>query len=415
MKRPWLTILLSLFFGLGAVGFFLFRAYRNPGQAFATPQPLRAATPAPTATLSPEERLQSQADGDFMAGRVNILLLGFDQSPERDEAENDVYRGKNNGFRSDVMLLMAVNFEEKSVHLISIPRDTYAKIYNTRGRYKINAAFAKGGGAEEEGFAYARHTVELLLGVPVDYYLGVNMEGLKHVVNAIGGVDYDVDVKISLNGRVLEKGYQHLNGQQVLDYCRARKGISTDVGRNDRQQRMLLAIYEKLRSEKRITTVPKLYTALKNDLYTNLSLGQIAALASLALELPGEQIRRSTLEGEYISNVYNASYYVLDNAALEKLVKEEFGIDFDREDKYDLKKVKRDKAAALAREEAERAARAAQEADVETGALGSWDPVPLETLYLQRQALEETVRSGGSHLDIYGAIIGLKAALEGLG
>ena len=414
MKRPWLTVCLSLLFGLAAVGFFLFRVYRDPGAAFVSPTPGAVQGPTPTPTLSPEERLKAQADGDFMEGRVNILLLGFDQSPERDEKENDVYRGEKNGFRSDVMLLMAVNFEEASVHLISIPRDTYAKIYNTSGRYKINAAFAKGGGADGEGFAYARHTVELLLGVPVDYYLGVNMEGLKHVVNAIGGVDYDVDVQISLNGRVLETGYQHLNGQQVLDYCRARKGISTDVGRVDRQQRMLLAIYEKLRNERKLTTIPKLYLAVKNDIYTNLSLGQIAALASLALEIPGEEITRTTLSGEYISDVYNASYYVLDNRALEQLVKEEFGIDFDREDRYDIQKVKRDKAAALARKEAERAARAAAEAETEAAAMGGWDPAPYRQLRLQQSLLEETLARGGDHLAIYGAIIDLKEAVAGL-
>ena len=242
-------------------------------------RPETARTSQPVTTPSPEEALLEQADLSFMDGRVNVLLLGYDQSPEREDEDSALYRDEQNNYRSDVMMLAAVNFNEDSIHLISIPRDTYAAIYNVKGRYKINAAFAKGGAAEGDGFLYAQRTVEMLLGVPVDYYAGVNMEGLKRLVDAMGGVDYDVDVEIHLNGRTLETGLQHLDGQQVLDYCRARKGISTDVGRNDRQQRILIAIFDQLRREKRLADLPGIYLAVRDDIVTNLSLPQLAALA----------------------------------------------------------------------------------------------------------------------------------------
>ena len=79
-----------------------------------------------------------------MANRVNILLLGWDQSPEREDEDNELYRDENNNFRSDVMMLLSVDFANKRVDLISIPRDTMANIYNVTGRWKINAAFAQG-------------------------------------------------------------------------------------------------------------------------------------------------------------------------------------------------------------------------------------------------------------------------------
>ena len=132
------------------------------------------------------------------------------------------------------------------------------------------------------------------------------------------------------------------------------------------------------------------------------------------MEIPGEEITRTTLSGEYISDVYNASYYVLDNRALEQLVKEEFGIDFDREDRYDIQKVKRDKAAAEARAAAERAARAAAEAEMETAAMGGWDPAPYLELQQQQARLKQTVETGGDAMEIYGAIIDLKEAVMGL-
>ncbi len=364
------------------------RAFDRTGAPRATATaPSDFPLPTPTPSPSAEERLMEQADANFMEGRVNILLLGFDQSPERDEAGTGVSRNERNNYRSDVLLLLAVNFQKGTVHLISIPRDTYTPIYNTRGRWKINAVFAKGGAAEGEGFLYAQRTVEMLFGVPIDYYAGVNMEGLKKLVDAMGGVDYDVDVRITLNGRTLEEGMQHLDGQQVLDYCRARKGISTDVGRADRQQRMLLAIFRQLQSTHKLAALPSLYAAVSDDVYTNLSVPQIAALAVFALELDETSFLRTTLEGAYVNNVYNASYYVLENKKLIALVKQEFGITIKRDSKYDLNKVKRDKAAA----EAARAAAALEEAEAML-------TVPADATGTQYQALLDNARAGRSML-----------------
>lgn len=370
MKKWTLTLAILGVIGLCALLRQLYIIYYAPNDAFSTPAPVADAvkTPKPTPSQSDllaaeQGELLMQADTDFMQNRVNILLVGFDESPERDESGNDVYRDEKNNFRSDVLMLAAVNFGENALHLISIPRDTYTPIYGTRGRYKINAAFAKGGAAEGEGFLYAKKTVEMLMGVPIDYYAGVNMAGMKALVDAMGGVDYDVDVEIKLNGRVLKTGYQHLDGQQVLDYCRARKGISTDVGRNDRQQRMLVAIFTKLKEQDMLYSLPKLFSAVKDDLYTNLSAAQVAALAAFGLRLPVDGIRRSTLEGEYISNVYNASYYVLSNKKLVRLVKEEFGITITRDNKYDVATVKRDKEAAIAKAKLEEEKRKQEEAE----------------------------------------------------
>ncbi len=400
MNRRWLFFLLLLFFALTGLLVFLLRVYRSPGAAFATPSPTAApprSTSTPLPTLSPEERLSGLADKSFMSGRVNVLFIGFDQSPERNDVNSPVYRGDENGFRSDVLMLLAVDFEQNTAHLISIPRDTYTPIYKTKGRWKINAAFAKGGGAENDGFLYAVKTVEMLFGgIPVDYYAGVDMEGLKAVVDAIGGVDYDVDVKIKLNGRVLEEGYQHLDGQQVLDYCRARKGISTDVGRNDRQQRMLLAIFTQMQQQNKLTTIPAIYSAAKDYIHTNLSVPQIAALASFALKLPADEIRRTTLQGQYVANVYRASYYVLENKKLIALVKNEFGVTIKRDKKYDLATVKRDKAAA------EAAARATALPEIESmltlpaDTTAAFDRDPLEYARASAARLLEVIEQGGS-------------------
>ncbi len=301
--------------------------------------------PTPEPTPDPDEELRLQADADFMENKVNILLLGYDQSPEREDKSSPLYRDKRNNYRSDVIMLLCVDFESGAAHMISVPRDTYAPIYNKKGRWKINSAFAHGGSAQGDGFTYAMKTVSNLFGVPIEYYAGVDMGGLKSVVDVMGGVEYDVDVRIKLNGRVLERGLQHLNGQEVLDYMRARKGISTDVGRVDRQQRMLFAIFSQLKQRNQLVNLPKIYLSVSDKLKTNLSLEQIAALAVFGMGLELEDISRHTLSGEYISDVYNASFYVLHNSKLKALVKEIYGISIKPNPRYDASYVRADKAA----------------------------------------------------------------------
>jgi LCP family protein required for cell wall assembly len=350
----------------------LYVVFADPMQAFKTPQPALTpvvtpipATPAPTpaVTASPGATAEPTPEPtpaptpynlEYMNNRVNILLLGYDSSPERTVEENDVYRDETNDFRSDVLMLLTVDFENKSVHLISVPRDSYAPIYNdkgelysVRGKWKINAAFAKGGSEGTRGYKFAMQTVSKLLGVPIDYYAAVDMDGLKGVVNAMGGVYYDVDLTIHLNGRTLKPGYQKLNGQQVLDYVRARKGISTDAGRNDRQQRMLFAIFEQLKSKDQLLNFPKVYRSIKKYINTNMNAEQIAAVAAFGAQLTMDDIHRHTIEGEYRSDTpySSANYYLIANAKLTALIKSIYGIDIETNPRYDIGYVLADIAA----------------------------------------------------------------------
>jgi anionic cell wall polymer biosynthesis LytR-Cps2A-Psr (LCP) family protein len=212
----------------------------KPGE---TPEP----TPEPTPTLSPEEQLRAQADLDFMKNKVNILMLGWDESPERDDEDSELYRDENNNFRSDVLMLATIDFEKKTVDLISVPRDTYAPIYNTKGRWKINAAFAKGGSAEGDGFEYAMKTVSNLLGVPIDItgreYGGAQSGGGRHGRRGLR------------RGRAhhtqrpgARKGLPAYGWPAGAGLCARAQGHQHGVGRADRQQRMLFAIFDQLKA-----------------------------------------------------------------------------------------------------------------------------------------------------------------------
>ena len=290
-----------------------------------TPSPSPAAIAsavAPEETAPPPEEAQepglSKADLEFIRDKVNILLIGVDENPQREETRVS--------FRSDVLLLLCLDFNEKSVHMLSVPRDTYTSIYNTKGKWKVNAAFAYGGGIKGDGFEYAMMTVSNLFGgIPINYYAGVQMEGLKKLVDALGGVNYNVDIPVKMNGRVLKKGMQHLTGQQVLDYCRIRKGIGTDVNRVDRQQKLLLALFKQLQKENKLDLVPKAFEALKDEIYTNMSLEQIVALGVFANNMDASGIKRHTLKGEYVF-AYGSKYYFLDQDAKADVIYDIFKI-----------------------------------------------------------------------------------------
>ena len=299
-----------------------------------------AATPQPTQTLSPEELLAQQVDRDFMKDRVNILLTGIDYAPER-EGRND--------FRTDTIMLFSVDFSSHRVDILSIPRDTYADIAFTDAKWKINGAFMSAGGAEGRGYDCLMKTVSSCIGgIPVNYYVAVRMQAVKDIVDILGGVWYDVDYDITMNGRQLKKGYQLLNGQAVLDYCRARKGITsgTDIDRIDRQQRLLMEVFRQVKDANLLTEMPQIYNTMKEQINTNLTFEQIASLAFFALDLnPDTGLSRYTLKGEYME-AYNASYYVLNHNVTLNIIKQIFGVDVsDTVDwTYSLKYVKSDVA-----------------------------------------------------------------------
>ncbi len=264
--------------------------------------PVDAPTEPP---VDPYQELMEKADTSMMKDIVNILLIGVDYSPERE-------KWKNKDFHSDVMMVMAVNFDENRVDLISLPRDTYAEIPGVKGIYKLNASLNCGGGlynadgsVNPRGLDKVCEAAEWMLGgIDVDYYYAVTMTSLKELVDVFGGFEYDMDIKFHIQGRSYEKGLQHINGQAFLDYCRVRKtknGLSssedTDVKRVERQKRMLVAFFKQLKADRLITKAPDLINTFDGELYTNCTFAQTAALAAFAYNLDPNNIGMYSMGG----------------------------------------------------------------------------------------------------------------------
>jgi hypothetical protein len=145
----------------------------------------------------------------------------------------------------------------------------------------------------------------------------------------VGGVDFNVDINFTIDGRSYKKGKQHMNGQAVLDYCRVRKGrISArpgDLNRVNRQKDMLLAVFAKLQKEATILGVPKIVSGMQGKVYTNMNFAQLAALAVFGSKLPAKNITMHTFPGSY-ADVFNFGYLLLDPDKRASIIKKVYGV-----------------------------------------------------------------------------------------
>ena len=335
---------------LACAGLIYLNALRNdPGSFFhvsratatplpATPDPSAAPTqePTPSPTLDPYTALEQQADLSMMQNIVNVAFIGVDYAEERLTG----YHGKaeDNAFHADVILILAINFDENRVDLISIPRDTYANIPGVKGIYKINASLDCGGGLFAEngaGFEKVCEAAEWMLGgIPVDYYYAVTMPAVKQLVDAVGGVDYDLELNFKIQGRSYKKGQQHMDGQAVLDYLRVRKNItqSGDNNRVNRQKKMMVALFKSMQQQNLLLKLPDMIAAFEGQLYTNTNFSQTAALALFAYNLSADNIGMYSMGSgsngtSGVTNIFNWNFCLTDQGNRVRIIKEVYGVD----------------------------------------------------------------------------------------
>ena len=297
----------------------------------------------PTPTIDPYDALVAEADFSMLENIVNIMLIGVDHADER-----DTWSGKK-AFHSDVMIVLSINTETNKVSLISLPRDTYANIPGVDGIYKLNASIDCGGGwPTEDGFNKVCEAAEWMLGgIPVDYYYAVDMGAVKGLVDAIDGIDYDLDLAFHIQGRSYEEGYQHMDGQAVLDYLRVRKaknidsasGKTGDLNRIDRQKRMLVAIFQKIQDQGLLTSIPDLLSAFDGNMYTNTTFAQTAALAAYAFNVDGDDIAMYSMGGSYL-NIFNWNFVLTNQTNRVEIIKEVYGYDAPKYSDYTMSAAK---------------------------------------------------------------------------
>ncbi|MEL3973915.1 DUF1510 family protein [Rossellomorea oryzaecorticis] len=190
----------------------------------------------------------SLTDGD----PISILLMGVDSRP-----------GEESG-RADTMVLMTINPQSESIHMVSIPRDTHIRING--GLDKINSSYQVGG----PGMTI--NSVETLLDVPVDYFIEVNMKGFEGIVNAYGGVEVNNDLEFTDKHVHFPKGEIKLDGKEALIYARMRKKDPRgDFGRQKRQRQVIEALMQKGESIASVTKFRDIINVLQHNVKTNMN------------------------------------------------------------------------------------------------------------------------------------------------
>ncbi len=196
-----------------------------------------------------------------------VLIMGVDRR------DGDVGR-------SDTLMLAAVDEEQGRATLLSIPRDTRVEV-GTYGYDKINHAYAFGG--HEMTLA----AVDKIVGVPVTHYVLIDTSAFERIVDAVGGVDINVEKRMHYedpwddNGGLvidLQPGEQHMTGAQAIQYVRYRDGEG-DIGRIARQQHFMRALLAQFLSPQVIPRLAAVVDEVKNAVETDLSTRQLLTLA----------------------------------------------------------------------------------------------------------------------------------------
>lgn len=245
-----------------------------------------------------------------------VLIMGVDKR------EDDVGR-------SDTMMIATIDPRLDQATLLSIPRDTRVKIRGL-GYDKINAAFAYG------GVELAESTVENFLGIDIDHYVTIDTGSFVKIIDAIGGVDIDVEKRMFYedpwddNGGLvidLYPGEQHMDGKTAVTYVRYRDSEG-DIGRVQRQQKFMAACMDKITSPEIVPRIPKIVREIIDAVDTDMSLRQLLELAG-ALKAAQQHGLETDMVPGYPLYIDDISYWIPDVEMVRISVADALGISVD--------------------------------------------------------------------------------------
>ncbi|MGH2416196.1 MAG: LCP family protein, partial [Microcystaceae cyanobacterium] len=229
--------------------------------------------------------------------------------------------------RSDTMLLLRFDPSDRSVRMLSIPRDSRVEIPGV-GFAKINNANVHGGPA-----LAARVVSKTLKDISIDRYVRVTSDAYKELVDLVGGVEVFVPFPMSYKDGTqkleinLEAGWQMLNGAQAEQFARFRSDKYGDIGRVQRQQTLLKALQKRLYSPAILPRLPQAMQVFQQYIDTNLSLEEMLALASFGKDLKKDTIKMVMLPGRFSkSSEYEASYWIINADGRDRVMKDYFGL-----------------------------------------------------------------------------------------
>lgn len=290
-----LSITAAIVIGLGGYGVYLYSKVKDTADKIYEPLDV--------------ERSQSitgggegQPDGHKIskdARPVTILVMGVDQR-------------KHDVGRTDSLVLLSLNPAKKTMLMFNIPRDTRTEIVGHGTVDKINHAYAFG------GVKMSVQTVEKFLGVQVDYYVKVNMEGFSQMIDILGGIQVNNELAFKYEGTDFPKGEMKLDGKTALKYSRMRYDDPRgDLGRNDRQRKVLRAMLDKVSPVEVLTDFTKIMNRIGSSVKTNITFKEMKDLNS-KYRVATEHIESVEVKGsgERINHIY---YYIVSETERDRI------------------------------------------------------------------------------------------------
>ena len=236
-----------------------------------------------------------------------LLLMGVDSETDGLNA--------NASFNGDTLMLITFNPHTLNATMFSIPRDTYVPIACNNNRHaKINSSAAY-------GTSCVIDTVEQLTDITIDYYVKINFKGVVDLVDALGGIEVDIeapdfnynhgvncggkfceqnsDRNTSASGMIyLDPGLQTINGEAALAYARCRHlYLQSDIDRNRHQQQVVEAIAKKASSMENLTNLEDILNSITKNITTNMSTEQILSFYDVLKSM----ISNSLSEGSFLT------------------------------------------------------------------------------------------------------------------
>ena len=247
---------------------------------------------------------------------INIMIMGVDRRAD------DVGR-------SDTLMVLTYNPADKKASLLSLPRDT--RVHIEKNDYdKINHAYAYG------GHELTKKTVEAFLNVPVDYYVMIDVHAFEKIIDAVGGVDIDVEKRMYYEdpwdddgGLVINlyPGKQHMDGKTAIQYVRYRDGEG-DIGRITRQQKFIKAFMSQIISPSILPKLPEIIKNISSAIQTDMPIDKMIALMT---DLPTVQQNglNSTMVPGKPAYIEDISYWIPDIAKTRQLIAQNMDITLD--------------------------------------------------------------------------------------
>ncbi|MBS5553155.1 MULTISPECIES: LCP family protein [Streptococcus] len=208
----------------------------------------------------------------------------------------DTYGPISSVSRSDVNILMTVNQDSKKILLTTTPRDSYVPIADGGNNQKDKLTHAGIYGVDS-----SIHTLENLYGVDINYYVRLNFTSFLKLIDLLGGVDVynDQEFTAHTNGKFYPVGNVHLDSEQALGFVRERYSLADgdrDRGRN--QQKVIVAIIQKLTSTEALKNYSDILQGLQDSLQTNMPIETMMDLVNTQLESGGSyKVNSQDLKG----------------------------------------------------------------------------------------------------------------------